>query len=469
MLFVASDVAAQQSWAWQVDRRGKRILIRHLRLVVAMALIVAVVAGLAYWDTRREATAALQDSAEKQAALSQALAHMIAVRASDGSSLSPAAIFDVLRKVERQDALTLFIHRPGEDGLRASDGRLVRSSRIAEALQQGTTTVRIPREEAEAFDLPPRTALAGISTIDAGAFRGWAVVATASAERQRDREMRARRRLVLSILTAAGLVLAFGGLALRNQRKELVLERELAVASIQQKRDERLQRASKAAVVGTLAMGIAHEISTPLGVIAARAEQLTPKVEGDERARTSLQAILTQIDHIKGVVRGLLELARGDFPTAERIDPRVIVQHAIDLTEHKFLKAGVWLTPKVDPDLPMVLGDPRLLEQAIVNLLLNACDASKPADRVVVSARNPGSGVEITVEDSGSGISAADLGRAFEPFFTTKPRGEGTGLGLAIAREIVASHRGTLAISARSPCGTSAIIRLPPAEGVKGA
>jgi signal transduction histidine kinase len=430
-----------------------------------MALIVGAVAGLAYWDARRESAAALQDSAEKQAALAEALAHMIAMRASDGSSLTSGALVEALRKVERRDALTLFLHRPGEDGLRALDGRHVPSTRITAALQEGITTVRVPREEAGVFALPPRTALSGIAVIDAGPFRGWGVVAIASAERQRDREMWARRRLLLSVLTAAGLVLAFGGLALRNQRKELILERELAVASIQQERDERLQRADKAAVVGTLAMGVAHEISTPLGVIAARAEQLAPKLVGDERASSALQAILTQIDHIKHVVRGLLELARGGFPSAERIEPRLIVRHAIDLTEHKFVKAGVWLTQTIDADLPQVLGDPRLLEQAVVNLLLNACDASKPADRVTVRARKAGTDVEILVEDTGSGISAADLGRAFEPFFTTKPRGEGTGLGLAIAREIVASHRGTLAIAPRSPCGTSATIRLPPANG----
>src|SRR5262249_34888529 len=157
--------------------------------------------------------------------------------------------------------------------------------------------------------------------------------------------------------------------AMRNQRKELVLERELAIASLQQTRDERLQRASKAAVMGTLAMGVAHEISTPLGVIAARAEQMKPRVAGDERLAASVGAILSQTARIDQVVRGLLGLARGDAPSAQRIDPRDLIDNAVGLVEHRFAKAGVALAAtEIDPDAPAVIGDPRLLEHALVNL-----------------------------------------------------------------------------------------------------
>jgi signal transduction histidine kinase len=268
------------------------------------------------------------------------------------------------------------------------------------------------------------------------------------------------------VFTAAGLVLAFGGLAMRNQRKELVLERELALEAARRARDERLERASRAAVMGTLAMGVAHEISTPLGVIAARAEQVAAKVDGDERLRVSVQAILSQIDRIKQVIGGLLGLARGDAPSAERIEPARVIDEAVGLTEHRFGKSRVRLRREVDANLPAVLGDPRLLEHAVVNLLLNACDASRPDGEVTVRARRVDADVEIAVEDAGAGISPADVGRALEPFFTTKPRGEGHGLGLAVAQEIVSSHRGTLALAPRAPRGTRAAIRLPPAEGV---
>jgi signal transduction histidine kinase len=434
-------------------------------LIATMVLIVGIIAALAYWDVRRESAAALQDSAEKQAALARALAQLIGIRSTVDPAVRENAILEALGRIGRQDALVLLIHRPSEKSLEAPDGGLFHSPRLIAALNQGIETVRIPKDEAAAFGLPTRIALAGMSRIDRGAFRNWGIVAIATAERERDRESWARRRLVLSVVAAAGLVVAFGGMAMRNQRKELMLERELAIASLQSSRDDRLERANKAAVMGTLAMGVAHELSTPLGVIAARAEQLIARSGDDERAKSSAVAILAQIDRIKLVVRGLLGLARGDVPSAERIDPHVAIQQAISLTEHRFDKAGVWLTQAIEPGLPPVLGDPRLLEHAIVNLLLNACDASNPTDRVIVSARRSGPDVEIVVEDFGSGISAADIGRALEPFFTTKVRGEGTGLGLAIAHEIVASHRGMLLLSPREPRGTSAVIRLPPAGG----
>ena len=93
---------------------------------------------------------------------------------------------------------------------------------------------------------------------------------------------------------ASGLVLVFGGLALRKQRKELELARELAVAEVRRERDERLVRADKLATMGALATGIAHEVSTPLGVMMGRAEQVLPKVAGDERTRRAVEAILEQ-------------------------------------------------------------------------------------------------------------------------------------------------------------------------------
>jgi hypothetical protein len=100
--------------------------------------------------------------------------------------------------------------------------------------------------------------LAGIAHVGSAEGACWDLVAIASAEHERDREIWARRRLILSVLLAAGLVLMFGDMAMRNQRKELLLEREPALADLAQIRDERLQRASRAAVMGTLAMGVAR-------------------------------------------------------------------------------------------------------------------------------------------------------------------------------------------------------------------
>ena len=451
---------------WDLDAHVNTVAVRRFGLAGAMVVVVAAVAGLAYYDARRESAAALQDFAQEQATLAGALGAALMIRGPSVASLTETELLAGLRSIERPKALVIVARRSHDATLRTTAGRALVAPRLTAALDRGDRVVRIPREESALFGLPARTALAGLSRIDAGAAGTWDLVAIASAERERDREDWARLRLLLSLLTAAGLVLAFGGVALRNQRTELVLERELALATIRQRRDERLERASKAAAMGTLAMGVAHEISTPLGVIAARAEQMLPRVAGDERLSSSVAAILSQTERINQVIRGLLGLARGDVPSAEPLSPRDLVDNAVGLVEHRFIKAGVRLHRQVEGDLPAVRGDARLLEHAIINLLLNACDACQAGADVEIEARRDGGDVEIAVADAGVGISAADVDRALEPFFTTKARQGGTGLGLAIAHEIVASHRGTLVFSPRSPKGTRAAIRLPLMEEV---
>jgi two-component system NtrC family sensor kinase len=497
MLLAASRVDQATLWSWEVGPLMSRVSVRgtSAKLIGVMTATLAVVAGLATWDAERESAAALRAFAQEQATLAGALGAALRLGSREHTALDEDGILAGLRSVERPHALKLLLHRPGTSLFRGTDGRVVLSARLISALDRGETVALIPRTEAAPFGLPARMALAGLARVDIGAGTAWEIVAVASAERERDRERWARMRLVLSVLTAAGLVLAFGGLAMRNQRKELLLKGELALASLQHSRDERLQRASKAAAMGTLAMGVAHEISTPLGVIAARVEQMAPRVAGDEKLSAGMTAILAQTDRISQVMRGLLGLARGDAPSAERVEPGAVVAQAVGLVEHRFAQAGVRLSAECAPDLPSILGDPRLLEHAVVNLLLNACEACRPGGEVMVRARMRGGAsgrpeddqtddeigdetgdkpdgeigagereVEIAVEDSGAGISRADIGRAFEPFFTTKAREGGTGLGLAIAREIVAHHRGRLVLSERQPRGTRAAIFFPPAE-----
>jgi signal transduction histidine kinase len=463
MLVAASRAGHATSLGWILEGDVKPPAIRRAALIGAMIAVVASVTGLAYWDAERESAAALQDFAQEQATLASALGALLRTRAQRDGTLDDREIFQELRAFQRENALAILVLPPGATRLRTTDGTAIASSRLLDALRGPDSVIRIPRDEAGQFGLPARTALAGLSRVSLGPGRTLDVVAVASAERERDRETRARRRLILGVFGATGLVLAFGGAAMRLQRNELVLERELAIAEVRQQRDERLQRANRAAAMGTLAMGVAHEIATPLGAIAARAEQIMQKAESDDRIASNARSILSQTDRIDQVIRGLLGLARGDAPALQRLSARSLVENAVALVEHRFAKADVVLTQEIDRELPPLLGDPRLLEHAIVNLLLNACDACKEGGGASIRARQQDGQVEIAVEDSGTGISPADVGRAREPFFTTKGK-DGTGLGLAIAHEIVANHRGRLTLSPREPRGTRAAISLPPAE-----
>jgi signal transduction histidine kinase len=213
--------------------------------------------------------------------------------------------------------------------------------------------------------------------------------------------------------------------------------------------------------MGTFAMGIVHEVSTPLAVILGRAEQLLGRANQDERSVHAAQAIVQQVDRIQVVIRRFLDMARGGPPALARTDPGDVVRSAAASVEHRFANAGISLAANIPPDMPEVHCDRGLLEQAIVNLLLNACDACPEGGRSR-SRRGPTrEQVAFVVTDDGQGIAPIDADRAKKAFFTTKPPGAGSGLGLAIASEIAKSHRGEFTIAPKEPRGTRACIEIP--------
>jgi signal transduction histidine kinase len=427
------------------------------RIWGAMLAAVIAVAAIAYWDAKREAAAALVDFAGFQITLARGLATTVThnpTTAADPRTPETAH----LRQVEIPGHLSVLVATKGRTGLVRTDGLVVRSPAIEVALAHGDSWAALSHDDAAALGFPPRTAVAGFAPLGSGATL--AVVATAQEER--DREFRAQLRLVLGVSLGACLVFAFGGLALRKQRQELALAHDLAVAEVCRARDEKLVRADKLATMGALATGIAHEVSTPLGVIVGRAEQLVPRVANDERARRSVEAILQQGHRIGRVIRGFLALARGEAPTFDDVDPATVSHTSVELVGHRFDKVGVHLDAHVPLGLPLISCEPRLVEQALANLLLNACDACKQGGRVTLEVCADAERVAFVVLDDGDGISAERAARAVEPFFTTKLPGSGTGLGLAITNEIVKHHRGTLTIEPRGDAnGTRARIELP--------
>ena len=418
---------------------------------------IGVVTAIAYWDEQREFAAALRDIAGEQTALSRAIAPAL-----HGGLLPFRA---VARSIEKPRLVRVLVQEPLAEGLTTSDGQRVRSAALEAGIAEGADWLRLSRSDAGALALHSRTAMAGFTRIETASGR-WSVVVVASAERERDRERLAQWRLVLSVFVASGLVLIFGGLALRNQRKQMLLARELAIAAVQFERDERLVRADKLATMGALATGIAHEVSTPLGVIVGRAEQLLARSNGDERSKQAAQAIVEQAERINGIVRGFLALARGDGPQTEQVAPIALAEVAIDLVGHRFAKAGVQLRLSRSEGVPLVACEPRLMEQVLVNLLLNACDACPIGGQVELRVVEDRQCVAFVVTDNGSGISQDAAARVFDPFFTTKPVGHGSGLGLAITSELVKHHRGTLSVAPRSDQpGTRACVELPALAG----
>ncbi|MGZ3423542.1 MAG: sensor histidine kinase [Polyangiales bacterium] len=415
-------------------------------LSLSMAAAIAIVSALAWWDGEREAQSAFEDFAHEQSILAAGVAAGIGARI-DREGIAP------LQTIERPHELRVLLLRAGATSWVDAAGRSLDVPTLSEAAKEGRDVAVFDRPAASALDLPFRRAVAGLARVN-----GHTLAIVTTAQKERDRESRARIRLLSSVGLASAIVFAFGAIARRNQRKELELERELAIADLSRRRDDQLGRANRIAMMGTLATGVAHEISTPLGVIAGRAEQLLARTE-DERGKKGLHAILEQTDRIAKVVRGFLDLSRGGEPALARHDPGEVARSAIALIEHRFEQAGVELASNIAPSLPEVQCDARLMEHALVNLLLNGCQASPRGETVTFSVFARGDRVVFDVIDRGAGISPEEASQALEPFFTTKP--EGSGLGLAITSEIVKAHRGTLALAPEPQRGTRATIEIP--------
>jgi signal transduction histidine kinase len=418
-------------------------VIRTRWFVVGTIAIVAAIGALVYSDETERSEAALDDLGERQAEVARAAAR------------------DDLHSLEQRETIVL----TGSAGDMRTLAHMAVPMEIQVvvdgAISRGETSLRIAPRLAAQIGLPERTAMIGIAHADDGRI----VAVATSAEHQRDRDRLGRRRVLLATLLAAGVVSAFAAIVWRKQRSEAELARNLAVAETARSRDAELARLNRAATMAALGSGVAHELATPLGVIIGRAEQLKARVGGDDRAAKNVQAILDQADHIDQVVRGLLGLARGAPVALSPISPDSVVTSAAELVAHRFQRANVHLVPAVDASLPAMRCEPSLFKHAIVNLLLNACDASPAGSTVHLDVHATATEIELVVTDDGEGIAPADAARAVEPFFTTKPAGKGSGLGLAIANEIAKTHRGTLEIAPRQPRGTRASIRIPIAGG----
>lgn len=229
----------------------------------------------------------------------------------------------------------------------------------------------------------------------------------------------------------------------------------------------RLAHADRLATFGRLAAGVVHDLRGPLTAIQVSAEALLSRFALDPVAvaeRDKARRIVDNGQRILGFVRNLLAYARPSPEGVEPIDAGALIQGVLGLCAHVAEGRGAALAGAAEPGLAVV-GSRLHLEQVLVNLVSNACQAVGPGGRVDVSARADGDAVVLEVHDDGAGIAPEDLGRIFEPFFTTRPPGLGTGLGLSIVRGIVERHGGTVAVESAPGSGTRFRVRLPRGRG----
>jgi two-component system NtrC family sensor kinase len=251
---------------------------------------------------------------------------------------------------------------------------------------------------------------------------------------------------------------------LQNTFKDMVaaMGRRRAAAQNQ------LLQSEKQASIGRLAAGVAHEINNPLTGVLTYTHMLLRRTDIGDEIRSDLQTIAESTERVRKIVKGLLDFSRQTKLDKEPTEVNRLVQSAISLMENQALVRGIGI--KFDPgeNLPVLILDRSQLQSVLLNMIINALDATEPGGSIniytaiALSASDTGQkGVEITIADTGCGIPPKDLDKLFDPFFTTKEVGQGTGLGLSVSYGIVQRHGGTIRVQSEVGKGTRFFIWLP--------
>ncbi|HEY3885562.1 MAG TPA: ATP-binding protein, partial [Vicinamibacterales bacterium] len=236
-----------------------------------------------------------------------------------------------------------------------------------------------------------------------------------------------------------------------------------------------LLQAEKLSAIGQLVAGVAHELNNPLTSVIGYSQLLQDEfrdVDADPsntrppaEIATDLRRIAEESERAARIVRNLLAFARRQSAARALQDMGDVISRVLALRAYEFRLNAVDLQTDIEPDLPRVLGDGGQMQQALLNLVLNAEQAmrSRAIRSLRVGARRIHScnAIEVFVSDSGHGIAEENLRRVFDPFFTTRAVGEGTGLGLSICYGIVRDHGGQIAVQSRVGVGTTFSLLLP--------
>lgn len=344
----------------------------------------------------------------------------------------------------------LLLWRAGGHELWTFDGETVVVPSVARAASERAERAWLTPVEAAALGLPSSPAVAGLATFYAGALGDWTVAVVSSIEPQRLRETRRYARTIVMVSLASLVVLGFCLVVLRGQQHERALMRELMREGQRFDRESELAREGRGVAMMTFAAGVAHELSTPLGVITMRAEQIENHSD-DDLIRRHARSISDQVDRLRSHTHRFLALTRGIAPLCERFIASEVVQSAVVRVQHRFERADVKLMITACERPPQLCGDARLLEQSLVDLLLRACDVSRPDGEVELSISRAAGDLIISISDRGA-----------EPVPRVPTAVDGRGrLDLLIASEVLRIHRGELTFVARPGGGTCACLRVP--------
>ena len=230
------------------------------------------------------------------------------------------------------------------------------------------------------------------------------------------------------------------------------------------KSEANMRRADRLAALGTLTAGLAHEIRNPLVAIKTFIQLLPQRFDDKEFREHFLQITAGEVDRLSYLVTELLDFARPSQPNLRKEDINNVADKMITLIKTQAKKKNLKIDKRFSQDTPPVMIDKEQIKQVLLNLFLNAIDATPENGTItfesrLISKTHENDYVQVEVRDTGKGIPKDDIEQIFTPFFTTK--NEGSGLGLPISYRIVEEHSGYMEVESNKDEGTSFYVNLP--------
>jgi len=232
--------------------------------------------------------------------------------------------------------------------------------------------------------------------------------------------------------------------------------------------EEQMRQSEKLSALGLLAAEVAHEIRNPLAVMKMLYHSLDLRFAATDPRARDVQIIGEKMEHLNRIVEQILDFARSTEPQPAPLNINRLLEDLGLLTRHKLTQHGIQLVRKLDTALPLVSGDAAQLEQAFLNLTLNAVEAMPAGGKLTITSRqvrlgrnSPGpTHILVEFRDTGPGMSEEQLGRAFTSVLGTT-KAKGTGLGLVIVARVVEAHHGKVEIRSKPGQGACVRIHLP--------
>jgi two-component system sensor kinase FixL len=230
--------------------------------------------------------------------------------------------------------------------------------------------------------------------------------------------------------------------------------------------EDRMLHSERLAAVGNTVAHITHEIKNPLIIIGGFARQLLKSPGFDEKARQKLTIMAEEVSHLEEMVAEMRDFVRR--PPAQRSRGRIeeVIQEALELFQDIFQERDIQVRRVEETPLPPITFDAKQVHQVLINLFKNAMEAMPRGGELTMASRVREGQVEISVSDTGEGISPETAANIFQPYFTTKEKG--TGLGLAICQNIIQEHGGCLFAESQPGRGATFTIQLPLEETAPG-